>query len=114
MRPDRVDGGVDLGHAENVLDLIGQLAGGHIHRLVPEAAGMCEPLGGEGAHWEGTGPNREPPVALSGQVKRPHLVPCHRLSRVWRLGAAHERVPLRRVPDARMCCYLRVGSCNDS
>jgi hypothetical protein len=39
-----VDGRVDLGHAENLLDLILRIALGHVDRLATKAAGLGEPL----------------------------------------------------------------------
>src|SRR5581483_3658909 len=46
-----VDGRVDLGHADDLLDLLGHRgAGRHVDRLAPEAAGLGQALGDEVAH----------------------------------------------------------------
>ena len=44
LESDRVDGGVDLGHAEDLLDLILRVALRDVDRLAAEAARLLEPL----------------------------------------------------------------------
>src|SRR2546422_11482627 len=45
LEADAVDSGVDLGHAEDLLDLVGDVALGDVDGLTPEAPRLREPLG---------------------------------------------------------------------
>src|SRR5437660_1390016 len=45
LEADAVDSGVDLGHSEDLLDLVGDVALGDVDGLAPEALRLREPLG---------------------------------------------------------------------
>ena len=80
LEADGVDGGVDLGHAEDLLDLVLRVALGDVDRLAAEALGLLEALRDQVADEHHRGAEQQRRVG-GREADRPGAGDVHRRAR---------------------------------